>query len=233
MGGQNRYFRMSLQTLVQRAARTAPESLRERLEEEWLADLSERPGRLSRLSFAFGCYWAARVIAHNHCAVTVPATISPTRDEPMAAYVHRGAAPFSRRSTSAAPGAVMCDMNITPLIDVMLVLLVTLIISLPIMTHAVKIDLPQTPPSPPVIPPEVINLEIDFDGTVVWNDKVLSGPQQLESYFHTEAQKDPQPEIHLRPDAHVKYDFVAKVLASAQRNQMTRMGFVNTGEFKN
>jgi biopolymer transport protein ExbD len=92
-------------------------------------------------------------------------------------------------------------------------------------------DLPQAPPSPPVTPPEVINLDIDFDGTVVWNGKVLAG-SQLESYLHTESQKDPQPEIHLRPDAHVKYDFVAQVIASAQRNRMTKMGFVNTGDFK-
>jgi biopolymer transport protein ExbD len=217
--------------MIRLAARNAPQSLCERLEEEWLADLSARPGRMSRLKLAFGCYWAAAVITHDHCAVTVPVTISPVGDETMASYVNRGAALFSRRSTSAAPGAVMCDMNITPLIDVMLVLLITLIVSLPIMTHAVKLDLPQAPPSPPVTPPEVINLDIDFDGTVVWNGKVLAG-SQLESYLHTESQKDPQPEIHLRPDAHVKYDFVAKVLASAQRNQMTRMGFVNTGDFK-
>jgi biopolymer transport protein ExbD len=218
--------------IIQLAARNAPESLAERLEEEWLADLSERPGQISRLSFAFGCYWAAAVITHGHCAVTVPATISPTGDESMATYVHRGGALFSRRSTSAAPGAVLCDINITPLIDVMLVLLITLIVSLPIMTHAVKLDLPQAPPFPPVTPPEVINLDIDFDGTVVWNGTVLAG-SQLESYFHIEAQKDPQPEIHLRPDAHVKYDFVAKVLAAAQRNRMAKMGFVNTGEFQN
>jgi len=107
-----------------------------------------------------------------------------------------------------------------------------LIVSLPIMTHAVKLDLPQAPPSPPVTPPEVINLDIDFDGTVVWNGRVLAG-SQLESYLHTESQKDPQPEIHLRPDAHVKYDFVAKVLASAQRNRLMKMGFVNSGDFKN
>ena len=151
----------------------------------------------------------------------------------MATYVHCGGALFSRRSTSAAPGAVLCDINITPLIDVMLVLLITLIVSLPIMTHAVKLDLPQAPPSPPVTPPEVINLDIDFDGTVVWNGTALAGSQQLESHFLTEARKDPQPEIHLRPDAHVKYDFVAKVLASAQRNRMAKMGFVNTGEFQN
>jgi biopolymer transport protein ExbD len=218
--------------MIRLAARSAPQSLCERLEEEWLADLSQRPGRMSRLCFAFGCYWAAAVITHDHCAVAVPATISPTGDETMATYVNRGAALFSRRTTSAALGAVMCDMNITPLIDVMLVLLITLIVSLPIMTHAVKLDLPQAPPSPPVTQPEVIDLDIDFDGTVVWNGRVLAGPQQLESYFHTEAQKDPQPEIHLRPDAHVKYDFVAKVLASAQHNRMTKMGFVNTGDFK-
>jgi biopolymer transport protein ExbD len=218
--------------MIRLAARHAPESLCERLEEEWLADLSERPGRMSRLRLACGCFWAAAVITHDHCAVTVPATISPVGDETMASYVNRGAALFSRRSTSAAPGAVMCDMNITPLIDVMLVLLITLIVSLPIMTHAVKLDLPQAPPSPPATPPEVINLDIDFDGTIVWNGKVLAGLQQLESYLRIEAQKDPQSEIHLRPDAHVKYDFVAKVLASAQRNRMTRMGFVNTGDFK-
>jgi biopolymer transport protein ExbD len=67
----------------------------------------------------------------------------------------------------------------------------------------------------------------------VWNGTAIASLQQLESYLHTEAQKDPQPEIHLRPDRRVKYDYVAKVLASAQHNRMKKMGFVNTGEFKN
>jgi biopolymer transport protein ExbD len=127
----------------------------------------------------------------------------------------------------------MCDINTTPLIDVMLVLLVTLIISLPIMTHAVKLDMPDVshPPPPDQVKPEVIDLEIDFDGTVVWNGTPVQGLDQLEGFFRTESTKDPQPEIHLRPDRRAKYDVVAKVLAAAQRNRMKKIGFVNTSEF--
>jgi biopolymer transport protein ExbD len=136
-------------------------------------------------------------------------------------------------SIGASSGGVMCDINTTPLIDVMLVLLVTLIVSLPIMTHAVKLDMPQSNnPPPPDQRPDVIDLEIDFDGTVVWNGTPIQSLQQLEGYFHTEAEKTPQAEIHLRPDRRAKYDFVAKVLAAAQRNRMKKIGFVNTSEFK-
>jgi len=136
-------------------------------------------------------------------------------------------------SVGTSAGAVMCDINTTPLIDVMLVLLVTLIVSLPIMTHAVKLDMPQSNnPPPPDQRPEVIDLEIDFDGTVVWNGTPIPSMAQLESYFHTEADKPAQAEIHLRPDRRVKYDFVARVLAAAQRNRMKKIGFVNTSEFK-
>jgi biopolymer transport protein ExbD len=131
-------------------------------------------------------------------------------------------------------GEAMCDINTTPLIDVMLVLLVTLIVSLPIMTHAVKLDMPNpnAPPPPQNVQPEVINLEIDGDGTVVWNGNPLNSIAQLQGYFATEAAKDPQPEIHLRPDRRARYDVVAKVLAAAQRNHMKKIGFVNVAEFK-
>ena len=136
-------------------------------------------------------------------------------------------------SVGTGAGQAMCDINTTPLIDVMLVLLVTLIISLPVMTHAVKLDMPQTStPPPPDQRPEVIDLEIDFDGTVVWNGTPIQFGQ-LEGYFHTEADKPVQAEIHLRPDRRVKYDFVAKVLAAAQRNRMKKIGFVNVSEFSN
>jgi biopolymer transport protein ExbD len=84
---------------------------------------------------------------------------------------------------------------------------------------------------PPDTPPEVIDLEIDFDGTIVWNGTSIPNIDTLESYFHTEAAKDPQPEIHLRPDRRAKYDVVARVLAAAQRNRMKKIGFVNTSEF--
>ncbi len=134
-------------------------------------------------------------------------------------------------SVGNSSGGVMCDINTTPLIDVMLVLLVTLIISLPIMTHAVKLDMPQNNNAPPPDQrPDVIDLEIDFDGTVVWNGTPVQF-NQLESYFHTEADKPVQAEIHLRPDRRVKYDFVARVLAAAQRNRMKKIGFVNNELF--
>lgn len=135
---------------------------------------------------------------------------------------------------SVGPGGeAMCDINTTPLIDVMLVLLVTLIVTLPVMTHAVKLDMPNpnNQPPPPPTPPEVIDLEIDSDGTVVWNGTPVSGIDQLESYFRTESAKDPQPEIHLRPDRRASYGVVAQVLAAAQRNRMKKIGFVNTAEF--
>ena len=128
-------------------------------------------------------------------------------------------------------GEEMCDINTTPLIDVMLVLLIMLILTLPIMTHAVKLDMPNANNPPPPTKPEVIDLEIDFDGTIVWNTTVVKDLATLSQYFHTEAQKDPQPEIHLRPDPHVKYDTVAKVLATAQRNHMQKIGFTNIGSF--
>jgi biopolymer transport protein ExbD len=136
-------------------------------------------------------------------------------------------------SLSSSSGATFCDINTTPLIDVMLVLLVTLIVTLPVMTHAVKLDMPNpnAPPPPQDTPPEVIDLEIDYDGTVVWNGTPVADSNQLEGYFHTEAEKDPQPEIHLRPDRRAKYGIVAKVLAAAQHNHMKKIGFVNVAEF--
>ncbi|TLY71210.1 MAG: biopolymer transporter ExbD [Gammaproteobacteria bacterium] len=137
-------------------------------------------------------------------------------------------------SVGTATGSTFCDINTTPLIDVMLVLLVTLIVTLPVMTHAVKLDMPNVtnPPPPPPTPPEVIDLEIDFDGAVVWNGTQVSGLPQLESFFHAERDKDPQPEIHLRPDRRAKYGIVAQVLAAAQRDHMKKIGFVNVAEFR-
>lgn len=136
--------------------------------------------------------------------------------------------------TVGKPGGedeVMIDINTTPLIDVMLVLLVMLIITLPIMTNAVKLDMPNPNSPPPPVHPQVINLEIDFDGTIVWNGNVVPNMSTLESYFRQESTIDPQPEIHLAPDPHVKYDVVARVLAAAQRNHMVKIGFVNTAQF--
>jgi biopolymer transport protein ExbD len=125
----------------------------------------------------------------------------------------------------------MMDINTTPLIDVMLVLLIMFIITLPVMTHAVKLDMPQSKNQPPpdvVIEP--IQLEVDWDGTVIWNGTPVQ-LSQLEGYFRVEAAKNPQPEVHVRPNRRAPYDTVAKVLALAQRNNMQRIGFVGNEQF--
>jgi biopolymer transport protein ExbD len=129
-------------------------------------------------------------------------------------------------------GAEMCEINTTPLIDVMLVLLVTLILSLPVQTHAVKLDMPPPNPNPPPVDvkPEIIDLDVDADGTIAWNGQVMT-LTALDSQFKPEAAKEMQPEIHFRPDRRARYEVVAKVLATAQRNHMTKIGFVNTAEF--
>ena len=126
----------------------------------------------------------------------------------------------------------MMDINTTPLIDVMLVLLIMFIITLPVMTHAVKLDMPRPNPNP--IPPteiiEPIRLDIDWDGAIIWNGTMVQ-LETLEGYFRVEAAKNPQPELHVRPDRRANYDTVAKVLALAQRNGMQRIGFVGNEQF--
>ena len=125
-------------------------------------------------------------------------------------------------------GATFCDINTTPLIDVMLVLLVTLIITLPVMTHAVKLDMPNpnAPPPPQDQPPEVIDLEIDFDGTVAWNGTTIPDLATLEGYFHNEAQKDPQPEVHIRGDKDARYEDIGRVMYAIQRGSILKVGFL-------
>jgi biopolymer transport protein ExbD len=217
------------------AATRAPQGLRERLTEEWLADFLQHQGSLARLRFVAGCCWAATIIRHeNPLIAPVAVALAGTQVAVSTPPIRRspGRAVVASRRRPAADDTVMSEMNITPLIDVMLVLLVTLIISLPTMTHAVKLSLPGVAPLP-ASQPAVIDLDIDADGTLVWNGTVLTGLQQLDGYFRAEAQKDPQAEIHLRPERRARYDVVAKVLASAQRNRLEKMGFANTGEFAN
>jgi biopolymer transport protein ExbD len=133
---------------------------------------------------------------------------------------------------SSEEGSPMMEMNTTPLIDVMLVMLVMLIITIPIMTHATKLDMPTNRnPPPPTERPEVVDVEVDFDGTIVYNGTPVS-MEQLESYFRQQAAKPVQPEIHLRPDRRARYGVVAQVLASAQRNDLKKMGFKNVAEFR-
>jgi biopolymer transport protein ExbD len=132
--------------------------------------------------------------------------------------------------TVGKPGGedeVMIDINTTPLIDVMLVLLVMLIITIPVQTHSVKLDMPQgAPPPAVVVQPEVVHLDIDFDGTITWNGAVLPDRAALERYLGAAARQNPQPEIHLAPNKLVKYAYVAMVLAESQRLGLTKLGLV-------
>ncbi len=126
---------------------------------------------------------------------------------------------------------VMVDINTTPLIDVMLVLLIMLIITIPIQTHAVKLNMPVGSPPPPPVPPEVVTIEVDFDGTLIWNGRVLQDRQELEQRLHAAAEMPVQPEVHLRPNKLVKYESVAMVMASAQRLGMTKIGLIGNEQF--
>ena len=126
---------------------------------------------------------------------------------------------------------VMMDINTTPLIDVMLVLLILLIITIPIQTHAVKLNMPVGNPPPPAVPPEVILVEVDFDGTILWNGDIIADRPTLEAKFTAAAAQPVQPEFHLRPNKLVTYKHVAGVMASAQRLGITKIGLIGAEQF--
>jgi biopolymer transport protein ExbD len=123
-------------------------------------------------------------------------------------------------------------MNTTPLVDVMLVLLILFIITLPVMTNSTSLHIGAPPPGPPPPPREAITLAIDFDGTLLWNGAVVQDLGQLERYFRVEAGKAEQAEVHVLPDRRARYDTVAQVLAIAQRSGMQRIGFAGQERFK-
>jgi len=133
-------------------------------------------------------------------------------------------------SVGSNDGDVLVEMNTTPLIDVMLVLLTLLIITIPIQTHAVKLDMPRPNNAPPPVPPETVNLDIDFDGTIMWNNNPVS-LADLDGYLRNAAEKTPQPEIHVNPNRLASYDAVAEVLAHAQRLGATHIGFVGVDQY--
>jgi biopolymer transport protein ExbD len=129
----------------------------------------------------------------------------------------------------AAEGEPMSEINTTPLIDVMLVLLIMLIVTLPPQFHAVKLDTPIPPPpdAPPPPPdlPDPIRIFVDFDGTIFWNGSAVDDPT-LQRDLKIESQRAIQPEIHIEPHRLAKYGSVAHVMASAQREGLTKLGVI-------
>ncbi len=134
-------------------------------------------------------------------------------------------------SSGGSDPDVMVDINTTPLIDVMLVLLIMLIITIPVQTHAVKLNMPTNQTAPPPTPPVVVSVDVDFDGTILWDGQVVPDRSTLESKFQEIAKMDDQPEVHLRPNKLVTYKYVAMVMATAQRLGVTKIGLVGNEQF--
>ena len=120
----------------------------------------------------------------------------------------------------------MSDINMTPLVDVMLVLLIIFIIAVPVITHSVKVDLPRADNTINEIKPETINLTVTADGKIHWNESDVT-EEELKSRLTTEASKQPQPEIHIRGDRKVEYQHVMKVMAAVQRAGILKLGFAS------
>ncbi len=128
---------------------------------------------------------------------------------------------------------VILDVNTTPLIDVMLVLLVMLIITIPIQLHSVNLNMPTGNPPPPLVKPDVVKLDVDSSGKVYWNAEPMDNREMLEERLRYAASQAVQPELHLRPDKAAKYEVVAMVMASAQRLGLTKIGIVGSEQFIN
>ena len=130
-------------------------------------------------------------------------------------------------------GEPMIDMNVTPLIDVMLVLLIMFIITIPVQTHAVKLDLPQnTNTPPPPVEPTKNTVTVTAQGQITWNGTPVT-EDQLRQYLDVTQQMNPIPELHLQPDATARYEIVDRVLAITKKAHVQKMGFVGNEYYMN
>jgi len=128
---------------------------------------------------------------------------------------------------------VMMDINTTPLIDVMLVLLIMLIITIPAQLHSVNLDMPVNTNAPKKFDPVVIKIDVNAQSVVNWNGKPVASRAELEQKLTEAAAVNPQPELHIRSHAKAKYEAVAGVMASAQRMGLTKLGIVGSEQFVN
>ena len=130
-------------------------------------------------------------------------------------------------------GEPMMDLNMTPLIDVLLVLIIMFIITIPVQTHAVKVDLPVDNNTPQdVIDPQKNKITIDAAGTIAWNGVPVNEPT-LANYLNQSAQIKPEPELHFQPDATARYEVVDKTLAVIKKSPITKLGFIGNEQYYN
>ena len=127
--------------------------------------------------------------------------------------------------TQDEPDEVMNEINMTPLVDVMLVLLIIFIITVPVMKHAVNIDLPRASSERELTKPETILFSVAADGSYFWNDQKI-GDADLEPRLAAEAAKEPQPELHIRGDKDVRYERVAQAMSAAREAGVRKIGFI-------
>ena len=132
---------------------------------------------------------------------------------------------FSNEPLGDDDSPPMAEINMTPLVDVMLVLLIVFMITIPVMQHSVKIELPQASSQKNDVKPESININISAKGQIFWNNAPID-IDTLQIYAQTAAKKNPQPEVQLRADKNARYETVAQVLASSKRAGLTKVGFV-------
>ena len=128
---------------------------------------------------------------------------------------------------------VMMDINTTPLIDVMLVLLIMLIITIPAQLHSVNLDMPVSTPPTKKVEPVVVKIDVDASSVINWNGKPIAGRADLEAKLVEASAMQPQPELHIRSHAKAKYESVALVMASAQRLGLNKLGIVGSEQFVN
>ncbi len=133
--------------------------------------------------------------------------------------------------SSGGSDAPMMEMNMTPLIDVLLVLIILFIMTLPVQNHSLNLNMPLPNNNPVDEKPVVVTIDVDFDGTITWDKEVVADRATLEGKLKKVAEEAKQPEVHLHPDKLVGYKYVAEVLASAQRLGVTNIGIVGNEQF--
>ncbi|HME40125.1 MAG TPA: biopolymer transporter ExbD [Steroidobacteraceae bacterium] len=131
-------------------------------------------------------------------------------------------------TTSGDEGEAMSDINVTPLVDVMLVLLIIFIITIRVIIQQVQLDLPKATNLPTQTNPENITIAIDKQGDIYWNTKQLADQNELKTRLREIVTKDPQPEVHIRGDANVRYQFVGQVLVATQQIGIRKVAFITT-----